>query len=216
MTQQDVRVAVVEDSRAEREALTVILRGYPGFQCVGAFANGEEAIEGLPGLNPDVILMDIHLPGVSGIECVRILRSMLPQARLLMLTVFEDGAHIFDALRAGAHGYLLKATRANDLLEAVCQVRDGGAPMSATIARQVVEAFHTSPESTEIMRLSPREREIVELLSQGFQYKEISEKIGIGIATVRTHIGRIYEKLHVRSRAEVMLKVFSKTPLAKR
>ena len=208
-----IKVALVEDSRDEREALCILLRGSPGFCCAGAFQNGEEALSALPKLLPHIVLMDIHLPGLSGIECIRRLKPLLPATRIMMLTVFEDHDRIFQSLRAGANAYLLKKTPPAQLLESIRELHQGGAPMSAAIARQVVDAFHEkSAAENELAELSTREQEIVNLLARGFLYKEIAEQLGISLGTVRTYIGRVYEKLHVRSRAEAMLKVLPKAP----
>jgi DNA-binding NarL/FixJ family response regulator len=165
----------------------------------------------MPALKPDIILMDIHLPGISGIDCVRDITAKLPRTKILMLTVFEDNDRIFQSLRAGATGYLLKKTQPAKLLEAIQQLHEGGAPMSAPIARQVVAAFQTPVLSLDAsVQLTHREQEILALLNQGFLYKEIGDRLGIAMGTVRTHIARVYEKLHVRSRAEAMIRVWPK------
>lgn len=208
-----IKVVVVEDSNDEREALCILLRGSHGFACVGAFSTGEEALRHCPALLPHVVLMDINLPGISGTDCIRRLRPVMPATRIMMLTVFEDHDRIFQSLRAGANGYLLKKTPPARLLEAIQELHQGGAPMSAAIARQVVDAFHESgPQQNELAQLSTRELEIVNLLARGFLYKEIADQLGLKLGTVRTYIGRIYEKLHVRSRAEAMLKVLPRSP----
>jgi DNA-binding NarL/FixJ family response regulator len=213
MNDQPIRVAIVEDSTDEREGLSYLLRGSPGFTWVGAFANGEEAVRELPNLSPDIVLMDIHLPGISGIECVRTLSEALPGTRILMLTVYEDHDRIFDSLRAGATGYLLKKTPPAKLLEAIQELHQGGAPMSGPIARQVIAAFQKpAPRTSDPDHLSPREQEILGLLNQGFLYKEIADQLRIAVGTVRTHIARIYDKLHVRSRAEAMIKNLRQMP----
>ena len=162
----------------------------------------------LPKDPPQIILTDINLPGMSGIECVRRLKPLLPNSQFVMLTVYEDADHIFEALAAGATGYLLKQTRRDELLEALCEVHGGGSPMTSNIARKVVQSFQP-PQSTEADALSPREREVLDLLAQGFLYKEISEQIGISLPTVNTYIRRIYEKLHVRSRAQAVARYSS-------
>jgi DNA-binding NarL/FixJ family response regulator len=177
------------------------------FACVGTCATGEEALDKLPGLAPDVVLMDIHLPGIAGIECVPRLKAILPATRIMMLSVFEDHDRIFESLRAGDSGYLLKKTRPARLLEAIQGLHQGGAPMSGPIARQVVAAFQTPAKRSDgFDRLSAREQEILNRLNQGFLYKEVADRLGIAIGTVRTHISRIYDKLHVRSRAQAMIK----------
>ncbi len=207
MSTEQIKVALVEDSADERQALVLLINGSPGFSCVAAYANAEEALLGFKGLVPDVLLMDIHLPGMSGIECLRQLRARLPATRIMMLTAFEDHDRIFESLRAGASGYLIKNTPPARLLEAIAELHAGGAPMSSAIARQVVSAFHEPAQTPDPLAvLSEREREILGLLSEGYVYKEIADRLGISLGTVRTHIGRIYQKLHVRSRAEAMLK----------
>lgn len=213
MSSDRINVALVEDSRVEREAISYLIRASPGFGLVGAFGSGEEALEKLVELAPDVILMDIHLPGMTGIECIGRIKELHPPARIMMLTVFEDHERIFSSLAAGATGYLVKKTPPAKLLEAIQELHNGGAPMSGQIARQVV-AFFQKPVSKPpaLARLSPREREIVQRLAQGFLYKEIADQLGISTGTVRSHICRIYEKLHVRSRHEAALKVLAPAP----
>ena len=201
-----IRVALVEDNAGLRESLAVLLTGTPGFKCVGGFGSAEAAIETLPKLSPDVVLMDIHLPEASGIECVRQLRVKLPNTKILMLTIFSDGDHIFQALRAGANGYLSKRTAPADLLKAIQDVHQGGAPMSGDIAVRIVEYFNKKGAAATEVRLSPRELEILELLAQGCLYKEIASKLSISFDTVQWHIRNIYEKLHVRSRSEAIAK----------
>jgi DNA-binding NarL/FixJ family response regulator len=209
--EETIKVALVEDSREEREALGILLRDSPGFSCVGAFESGERALQELPKLFPHVILMDINLPGISGTDCILRLRPIMPATRILMLTVFEDHDRIFQSLRAGANGYLVKKTPPARLLEAIADAHEGGAPMSAAIARQVVDAFHEAgPHHDELAALAARELQVVNLLAQGFLYKEIADQLGISMGTVRTYIGRIYEKLHIHSRHEATLKVLPK------
>jgi DNA-binding NarL/FixJ family response regulator len=211
MVDSPIKVALVEDSQDEREALTYLLKGTPGFACVGVFSTAEEALEEIPGLKPDVVLMDIHLPGMSGIECIARLKTLLPSLPIMMLTVFEDHDRIFESLKAGASGYLVKKTPPAKLMEAIQQLHEGGAPMSAPIARQVADWFHKSVKSgspePQREHLSTREEEVLALLAKGFLYKEIADQLGLSLGTARTYIGRIYEKLHVHSRAEAMLKV---------
>jgi DNA-binding NarL/FixJ family response regulator len=202
-----VSVALVEDNSGLRESLSVLLSGTPGFKCVGAFCSAEAALEALPDLKPDVVLMDIHLPNMSGIVCVRRLKDQVPEIRILMLTVFADGDHIFQALMAGASGYLSKRTAPAELLKAIREVRDGGAPMSGDIAVRVVEYFNdrgtaAGPE----VHLSPREKEILGYLAKGYLYKEIAAALDLSFDTVQWHIRNIYNKLHVRSRSEAIAK----------
>lgn len=203
----NIRVAFVEDNVEEFENLSRLLQNAPGFECVGAFSSAEPALKQLPSVLPDVILMDIHLPGMSGISAVRRLKAALPKSRIMMFTILENHDRIFEALRAGASGYLLKKTPPPKVLGAIQELYEGGAPMSAPIASQVVAAFHEptgagSPAEV----LSAREHEILQLLNKGFLYKEIADRLGIAVATVRTHISRIYDKLHVSNRSEAMLK----------
>jgi len=204
---QNIQVALVEDNSGLRESLAVLLNGTPGFKCCGSFPSAEVALESMPSLNPDVVLMDIHLPKLSGIECVSQLRLKLPQTRILMLTVFADGDHIFQALRSGANGYLSKRTEPAELLKAIAEVYRGGAPMSGDIAVRVVGYFNQKGAAgVSEIKLSPREREILDLLAKGLLYKEIAASLGISFDTVQWHIRNIYEKLHVRSRSEAIAK----------
>ena len=204
------RVSIVEDNEQLRGTLARVINRAEGFQCVSQYPSAEAALGGLPNDKPDVVLMDINLPGIDGVECVRRLKPVLPQTQVVMLTVYEDTENIFNALAAGASGYLLKRTPSAELLNAIHQVLQGGSPMTAHIARKVVQSFQklaptTAPaEGTE--DLSPREREVLDLLSQGFLYKEIAEKLGISYETVHTYIRRIYEKLQVRTRTEAVAK----------
>lgn len=200
-------VVMVEDDRAVRENLVTLIRTDERLRLLGAFASAEEALREIPRLDPDLVVMDINLPRMSGIECVARLRLQSPRLLVLMLTVYEDDDSIFRALKAGANGYLIKRDAAEKLLEALQEVQHGGAPMSAHIARQVVQYFHRSEApATAAERPSPREREILDLLVQGLVLKEIADQLGIGLETVRTHVNHIYQKLHVRSRTEAVVK----------
>lgn len=204
---QTITVALVEDDERVRRSLAAILRREPDIDCVGAFANAEEALEQLPALQPRVLLMDVNLPGIDGVECVRRLYDKLRSTRILMLTVHDDSEAIFDSLSAGAKGYLLKPPRAAELVAAVRDVISGGSPMSSIIARKVVQSFARGPAPTgETDNLSPRETEILELLAKGLAYKEIAADLGISYSTVHTHIERIYDKLHVHSRSHAVAK----------
>jgi DNA-binding NarL/FixJ family response regulator len=201
------KVAIVEDDRGLREQLGQILGAARDVRFVGACASGEEALECMHVLQPDVVLMDIKLPGMSGIECVALLKKALPSLQILMLTVYEDSERIFRALKAGADGYLVKSSPPEVLLDAIDDVRRGGSPMSSHIARKVVRHFHLvgpSPEESE--NLSPREQEVLNLLSAGYIYKEIGDQLGIGIETIRTYVKNICEKMHVRNRVEAVAK----------
>lgn len=205
-----VRVALVEDDAAVREGLALLVGGAPGFACVAACATAEEALARLPALAPDIVLMDIGLPGLSGIDCIRLLKRQQSGLQIMMLTVFEDHNRIFRSLSAGASGYLLKQTEPERLLEAIAELHAGGSPMSAQIARRVVEAFQRPPlENVDpTARLTVREQEIVTHLAEGQLYKEIADQLGLSVETVRTHLRNIYEKLHVRNRTEAVAKVF--------
>ena len=203
-----IGVAIVEDDVPAREILAGWIRNTDGFRCVGEFDDAETALAKLPQEKPSVVLFDINLPGMNGIECVRKLKPRLPDTQFVMVTVYEDANHIFNALSAGASGYLLKQTRRNELIDALKDVHAGGSPMSSQIARKVVQNFYRNETQTngETVELSPREREVLELLARGYLYKEIAEMLQIGVQTVNTYIRRIYEKLHVRSRAQAVAK----------
>jgi DNA-binding NarL/FixJ family response regulator len=202
-----ITVSIVEDIRGTRENLVTLLNGEPGLRCLNAYATGEEAVRGIPTDKPDVALVDIKLPGMSGIECVAKLKTMVPDLRLLMLTTYEEHDLIFNSLRAGASGYLLKQMLHGELVQAIEQVHAGGAPMSMQIARKVVNYFNQLPTPvTDVKTLTRREHEILELLAKGFYYKEIGSSLGISMNTVRTHLKHVYEKLHVQSRKDATLK----------
>ena len=203
-----IAVAIVEDDVPAREILASWIRSTDGFRVVGEYDDAETAIARLPHEKPSVVLFDINLPGMNGIECVRKLKPRLPETQFVMVTVYEDANHIFNALSAGASGYLLKQTRRNELLDALKDVHAGGSPMSSQIARKVVQNFYRNEAQSngETIELSPREREVLELLARGYLYKEIAEMLKISVQTVNTYIRRIYEKLHVRSRAQAVAK----------
>jgi DNA-binding NarL/FixJ family response regulator len=202
-----ITVAIVEDDAPLRASLSGILQRAPECRSVGAFASAEEALRGIPGLSPQVVLMDINLPGMDGVQCVRRLAELIPQAHILMLTVHEDTDSIFESLAAGASGYLLKPVRTAELLAAVKDVYAGGAPMTSHIARKVVQSFkRAGAEPDEGRQLSPRERDVLDYLVKGYSYKEVAEQMGISYSTVHTHIEHIYQKLHVQSRAQAVAK----------
>jgi DNA-binding NarL/FixJ family response regulator len=206
-----ISVSIVEDNDQLRETLARVINRADGFRCISHFSSAEAALEALPKSAPDVVLMDINLPGINGVECVRQLKQQLPQIQVVMLTVYEDTDNIFNALTAGAAGYLLKRTKSAELLEAIREVHRGGSPMTTHIARKVTQSFQKagpSPQPAE--NLSQREQEVLDCLSQGFLYKEIADKLGISYETVHTYIRRIYEKLHVRSRTEAVAKFLQK------
>ena len=200
-----ITVAIVEDDPQVRRTIANIIDRADGCRCVGEYGSAEEALAGIPQGQPQVVLMDIDLPGISGVECVRRLGEQAAQSHVLMLTVYKDTDSIFDALSAGAVGYLVKPVRAAQLIEAIHDVYGGGAPMTSGIARKVVQLFQKSrPSAEEVDTLSPREQEVLDYLAQGYLYKEIAERIGSSYSTIRTHIERIYHKLHVRSRAQAV------------
>jgi DNA-binding NarL/FixJ family response regulator len=203
-----IAISIVEDQRDMRESLVEWLGNAPGLRCVGAHANAEDALRDIPAENPDVVLMDINLSGMNGIQCVSRLKERLPRTQVLMLTTYAEGDMIFDSLRAGANGYLLKNMPREELVSAVEQVHAGGAPMSLQIARKVINHFHRSKKpSAELAQLTARELEILKLLAKGYMYKEIAEHLGISMSTVRTHVSAVYEKLHVQSRTEAAMKL---------
>jgi len=202
-----VKLSIVEDKAGFRESLARMLNEAPGFSCPHTYGTAEEALQGMPGDPPDVVLMDINLPGMSGVECVRRLHSVAPQIRVIILTVYENTENIYAALKAGASGYILKRTSPAKLLEAIQDVVDGGAPMSSAIARKVVQSFLESPStSAQVDNLSSREQEVLDMLAKGYLYKEISDQLHLGLGTIKTYVRRIYEKLHVQSRTEAVIK----------
>jgi DNA-binding NarL/FixJ family response regulator len=200
-------VSIVEDNDQLRGTLARVIGRVEGFKCLSQYPSAEAAIEGLPKDKPEVVLMDINLPGMNGVECVRQLKTIAPEIQVVMLTVYEDTENIFNALGAGASGYLLKRSKSAELIEAIREVHRGGSPMTTHIARKVTQSFlkaGPSPQPTE--NLSQREQEVLDCLSQGLIYKEIAEKLGISYETVHTYIRRIYEKLQVRTRTEAVAK----------
>jgi DNA-binding NarL/FixJ family response regulator len=210
-THMRIRVSIVEDSRGTRESLTEVLSRASGLTCVGSYANGEQALKGMPAEKPDVVLMDINLPGMSGIDCVAQLKEHLPKTQVLMLTTYEESDLIFDSLRNGASGYLLKNMPPSELIQAIEQVHAGGAPMSMQIARKVVNHFQQIRQpSSDVEKLTKREYEILGLLAKGYLYKEIADNLGITLSTVRAHLHTVYEKLHVQSRTQAVVKFLGK------
>jgi len=202
-----ISVAIVEDDAVTRRSLSQIVDDARGMRCVVACATGEDALKLLPAARPEVVVMDINLPQMSGIECVRPLREQLPKTQVLMLTVYEDSDSIFRALRAGASGYLLKRSEPEQLLEAIRDVLHEGSPMTSQIARKVVQAFHASEDAENLsMKLTEREAEVLDYLAKGYANKEIADKLGLSLPTVRSHLRSIYDKLHVRSRTEAVAK----------
>src|SRR5580658_9747742 len=201
-----ISVSIIEDDPSVRKILAGWVSDARDFYCAGVHPNAAHALAHLPAEKPDVALVDINLPDKSGIECIFHLKPLLPGTQFLMLTVYEDAEHIFKALEAGATGYLLKRTPREEVLASVRQVFEGGSPMTSYIARKVVSFFQRAPQPNReaVELLSPREREVIELLARGFSYKEIADKLGIGMPTVNTHIHRTYEKLHVQSRGQAV------------
>ena len=209
-----ITVSIVEDNEQLRATLARVINRAEGYRCISHYGDAESALEGLSKDKPQVVLMDINLPAMNGVECVRRLKPLVPGTQVVMLTVYEDTDNIFNALAAGAAGYLLKRTKGAELLEAIREVHNGGSPMTTHIARKVTQSFQRAgPSSQATENLSEREQEVLDCLSQGFLYKEIAEKLGISYETVHTYIRRIYEKLQVRTRTEAVAK-FLKRPNA--
>ena len=201
-----INVSIVEDDAKLRATLMRYLESQPGLSCVSAYGNAEAALADIPKVRPHVVLMDINLPGMTGIECVAKLRQAVPAVKIIMLTVFEESEQVFKALSAGAFGYLVKSNRPAKIIEAIREVHTGGSPMSGNIARKVVQTFHARAASSETDALSSRELEVLQALSKGHTYKQIAADLSISLGTVRTYIQRIYEKLHVHSHAEAVMK----------
>ena len=207
-----ISVSIVEDDAQVRASLVKLIDSSPGFRCVSNHASAENALQEIPKVKSQVVLMDINLPGINGVECVRRLKPQMPGTQVIMLTVYQNTEHIFNALAAGATGYLLKQTPPAELLAAIREVHGGGSPMSSHIARKIVQSFQQSASaSAEAQSLSPREAEVLDLLTKGFLYKEIADSMKVTYATVHTHIRHIYEKLHVRSRTEAVAKHLGQT-----
>jgi DNA-binding NarL/FixJ family response regulator len=208
-----IKVAIVEDKAGVRQNWAKLLETSPGFRCVAACDNAEEALETLPGSRPDVVLMDIHLPGMSGIECTVRLKQSLPETQVLIVTVCSDADRVFEALKAGASGYLLKSTPPKEFLAAIADVTNGRAPMTGEIARLVIESFRQpTPPTPESVGLTQREEECLRLLARGSSNKEIAQRMGVSGSTVHFHLKSIYQKLHVRSRTEATLRYLQSSP----
>ena len=207
-----ITVAVVEDNPGIRESMLSLFSQVPGYRCVAAYPDAESALEGLRTEIPDVVLMDINLPGCSGIEATRTLRELHPNAHILMLTVYEEGKALFDSLRAGACGYLLKRTAPEKILEAIREARAGGVPLNPQMAAKVARFFQGQAVQEEgVESLSPRERQVLELLAEGHLYKQIAAKLGLTPDTIHEYIKSIYKKLHVHSRTEAVVKFLGRT-----
>lgn len=203
-----IRVVIIEDIKEIREGLQLLIDSSDGFSCQKTFANAEQAIAELPALLPDVALMDINLPGISGIEAVKKLKSSCPGTQFIMSTVYEDDENIFESLKAGASGYLLKKIAPSKLLDAISEVYNGGSPMSSQIARKVIASFQHKDSIDESDVLTLKEKEVLKALAKGLRYKEIADEFNVSIETIRSHARKIYEKLQVQSRTEALNKVY--------
>lgn len=202
-----IRVAIVEDDAGIRASLEALIRRAPDLAFKGGYSDAESAVQEIPKQAPDVVLMDINLPGMNGVECVRQLKAATPKVQFLMLTVYEDGESLFNSFKAGASGYLLKRTASARLLEAIRDVHAGGSPMTPQMARRVVQFFSPPPgEPSAVSTLTPGERDFLDLLANGYAYKEIADRRKISIDTVRSYVRTVYEKLHVHSRTEAVVK----------
>ena len=202
-----ISVSIIDDEKDLRESIATFINGSPGFRCVSAYGSADLALQRVPTDKPDVVLMDINMPGMNGIECVERLKSAMSNVQIVMLTVYEDTDQIFRALAAGATGYLLKRSSPSKLLQAIREVHAGGSPMSNSIARKVVASFQKAKKTDEKQpHLSPREQTVLDCLAKGLTYKQIADQLEISIDTIRTHLRRVYEKLHVQSRTEAVAK----------
>ena len=203
-----IKVVIVEDIKEIREGLQLLINSNKAFSCPTTYSNAEEALSSIPASLPDVVLMDIHLPGINGIEAVRGLKAKYPGIQFIMSTVYEDDENIFESLKAGATGYLLKKTSPDKILDAITEVYNGGSPISAQIARKVISAFQKKDPVDASNELTPKEKEILKALAKGLRYKEIADEMQISMDTVRTHVRHIYEKLQVQSRMEAVNKIY--------
>lgn len=206
----ELKIGIIEDEKQIRENVLALINGSEGFSCEHAFDNAEDAIKSIPKLNLDVVLVDIHLPGKTGIECIAELKPICKGTQFIIFTSFEDMESVFNSLKVGATGYLTKTTQPSKILDALVDVHKGGSPMSSQIARKIVNSFHVNEKNEELEKLTSREQEILNLLSKGYRYKEIANEIFLSTETVRTHIRNIYIKLQVNSRTEALNKVFPK------
>ena len=212
MTEIQITVCIVEDRIDIREALFSLVDSQPNLSCIGTYENAEDALVGIPELQPNVVLMDIDLPKMNGIECIKLLKPKCPRVQFMICTVYDEDEKVFEALRTGANGYILKRSPPARLLEAIVELYHGGSPMSSDIARKIVLSFQQKPEEKiqEEYHITPREQEILQLLSKGLSYQELADKLFISSKTVRKHIFNIYEKLHVNSRMEAVNKYFGR------
>ncbi len=212
LAMKSIRVVVIEDHEETRQMLVALINSHDGYVCAAAFANAEEAIADIGSVNAQVALVDIHLPGMSGAKCVARLKKQYPETQFIMCTSLEDSETIFEALQAGATGYLTKTTEPEKILDAIADAYNGGAPMNSHIARKVIGFFQNKPgQNTELNKLSAREQEILQYLSKGYRYKEMAALLYISIETVRKHIHNIYEKLQVNSRTDALNKAYAAT-----
>lgn len=205
-----IDVIIIEDIREIREGLQLLIDGSEGFNCSKTFSSAEQAINELPAICPDVVLMDINLPGISGIEAIKKLKPECSNTLFIMSTVYEDDENIFESLKAGASGYLLKKTAPSKILDAITEVYNGGSPMSSQIARRVIASFQHKDSIDEVEILTPKEKEVLKALAKGLRYKEIANEFGVSMETIRSHARKIYEKLHVQSRTEALNKVYGR------
>jgi DNA-binding NarL/FixJ family response regulator len=203
-----IKIAIVEDDEGIRTSLAMLIKRAPALRLIGDYPDGETALKEIPRNPPDVVLMDINLPGIKGVECVRQLKAALPAVQFLMLTVYEDSDSLFNSLKAGASGYLLKRTAFARLVDSIHDVHAGGSPMSPHLARRLVQFFSRPGEtdSSTMARLTPGEKEFLDQLAKGYAYKEIADRMKISIDTVRSYVRAVYEKLHVHSRTEAVVK----------
>ncbi len=211
-THMSISLVIVEDLDEVRQGLSQFLSLNPEFKVLDTFKTAEEALVDLPRINPDIVIMDINLPGINGIECIRLVKKKIPRTQFMMFTVYENDEKVFEALKAGASGYLLKNTGLLQITESLKELYKGGSPMSSNIARKLVTIFREQQADAEpVEALSKRENEILQLLAKGLLYKEIADQLAISTGTVRQHIHKIYEKLHVQNRTEAINKAFGKS-----
>lgn len=205
-----IKICIVEDLKEIRESMVSLLQTDSRFELLASYDNGEQALEELEAWEPNIVIMDINLPGMNGIECIRKLKSQNPRIQFMMFTIYEDDEKVFEALNAGASGYLLKSTPNDRIGDAVAELHQGGSPMSTQIARKLINRLRISNATTEMGLLSPRENEVLQYLSKGYLYKEIAAKLTISTGTVRQHIHNIYEKLHVQNKTEAVNKMLGR------
>jgi DNA-binding NarL/FixJ family response regulator len=202
-----INIGIVEDDREVRENWAKVLNAHPRLKCIAACESAEEALKLFPECRPEVVLMDINLPGMSGIQCTALLKERLPRTQVLIVTIYSNNKSVFEALQAGASGYILKNNSSGEVIRSIIEVVEGGAPMTGQIARRVIEAFRKpAPKELKEAQLTAREKEILQLIAKGYANKEIASQLDVGVSTVRTHIEHIYEKLHVHCRTEAAAK----------